>query len=430
MEVSTMATIYGCEPYFGLCSDRDLMSLSMEGTQPFLDWIGWEKTNVCHIEKNFITWVRPEPDERGGRSSGSIADACGESNGVQWGSCDFTLDDFALLRRHGPIRNATRDNVRYCEAQPRYRLDGTPITSDAEYDMKLVLEAQTQDLKRMLITGNSSYTGQFNGLDQLVKTGYVNSKGNLCSSMDSIVIDWNGNDLDGGSGMTWNGKPIDDGYDFIDVLLAAVRRVKDRISMAPQLSGQMMSPGDMVIVAPSHLLRCLLDAFTCWSICPGVSMEEYFSLNTTDTYKARDFRDRLNGGLYNFGKIYLDQFEIPLLAYPWELIKSPTLSDMYVLTGNIGPVKVIQGQYNDLSTVPTTYPEAAYSYTDGGKLLTWLERDKTCVYREVEHQPRLLMWAPWAQIRIQDVACRQPGGVISPDPWETSFFPESSFIPA
>jgi len=40
------------------------------------------------------------------------------------------------------------------------------------------------------------------------------------------------------------------------------------------------------------------------------------------------------------------------------------------------------------------------------------------------------MWAPWAQARIQDVRCVQPGGVLSPDPEEMSFFPECSFMPA
>jgi len=80
-----------------------------------------------------------------------------------------------------------------------------------------------------------------------------------------------------------------------------------------------------------------------------------------------------------------------------------------------------------MTTVPSGYPEAGYTSTDGGKMLTWLERDKTCVYREVEIQPRLLMWAPWAQARFQSIRCTQPGGVLSPDPWDTSFFPETSF---
>jgi hypothetical protein len=422
LSVDSLATIYGCCGYFDMCSDADLMSLSMEGTQKFLDWIGWERTNVCVIKKNFITWIRPE-SVAGARTEGYVTDPCGESNSVDWGSCDFTLEDFALLRRHGPVRNATRNDVKYCEAQPRYRLDGTPIINDSEYDMRVVLEVLTQDLKLMLVDGNNTTVGQFDGLQRLVKTGYVNSKGVRCSTMDSIVIDWNANGMGGGGGITWNGAAIAATYNFVDVILAAVRRVMDRIGMAPQLSAQTMSVGDIVIVAPMHLIRCLLDSYTCWSVCPG---QQYAEANL-NTYEARTFRNGLNGGMFSAGKIYLDNFEIPLISYNWNMINGPTLSDMYILTGRVGSVKTISGQYNDLASVPTGYPEANYSATDGGRLLTWLERDKTCVYREVELQPRLLMWAPWAQIRIQDIRCDIPGGPLSADPWDTSFFPETSF---
>jgi len=426
LSVSNLATIYGCCGLFDMCSDADLMSLSFEGQQPFLDWIGWERTNVCIIKKNFITWIRPQLNDLGNRSAGYIPDPCGPSNGVRWGECDFTLEDFALIRRHGPTRNATRNDVKYCEMQPRYRLDGTPIVSDAEFDMRVTTEGLIQDLKLMLVNGNNAVPGQFNGLQRLVATGYTDSKGRLCKSMDSIVIDWNANGMAGGAGITINGVPMANLYNFIDVLLGAFRRVRDRILMAPQLAAQGMNVGDMVLVAPTFLLRCILDAFTCWSVCPGKEFNE----TNLNTYEARTFRNGLNGGMFQAGKIFLDSFEIPLMAYDWGMINGPTRADAYLLTGNVGAVKTISGQYNDLATVPSGYPEAGYSSSDGGRLLTWLERDKTCVYREVEMQPRLLMWAPWAQVRFHDVACHSPFGPLSTDPFETSFFPESSFEPA
>lgn len=420
---SELATIYGCCGLFDLCSDQDLMSLSFEGQSKFLDWVGWEKTDVCLIKKNFITFVRPERTEGGLRSSGYIQDPCGESNGVEWGTCDFTLEDFALLRRHGPERVATNVGKRYCEIQPRYRLDGTPITNDAEYDMRLATEAMLQDLKLMLINGNKTTSGQFDGLDRLIKTGYTNSVGQNCDSMDSIVIDWNANDMSGGSGISWNGKAVGSTYDFVDVLMAVYRRIRDRIQMAPALSAP-LSVGDMIFVAPTHILRCLLDNFTCWSVCPGATNIQV----AIQSYEARKFRDSLNGGMFGDGRIFIDGFEIPLLSYNWGMSDEVTgASSAYLLTGRIGNVKTISGQYYDMSKVPAGYPDASYSYTDGGKFLTWTDRDKTCVVREVEMQPRLLMWAPWAQARFQDVMCDAIGGILSPDPWETSFYPETSF---
>lgn len=423
MALSDLATIYGCCGLFDLCSDQDLMSLSFEKQNQFMDWIGWEKTNVCRIVKNFITYVRPAATEGGERSAGYIQDPCGSSNGVEWGSCDFSLEDFALLRRHGPERNATRADLKLCEMQPRYRIDGTPITSDVEFDMRLATEGILQDLKLMLVNGNATTAGQFDGLERLIKTGYTNSKGLSCRAMDSVVINWNSNDLSGGNGITWNGLGIANTYSFVDVLMSVVRRIRDRIKLAPALSAQPMRVGDMIFVAPSHVLRALLDAYTCWSVCPGSTNIQV----AIQSYEARRFRDGLMGGMFGDGRIYIDGFEIPLLSYDWGLYDTSTGdADAYLLVGQVGNVKLLSGQYHDLSTTPTNYPDAMYSSTDGGRLLTWLERTKTCVYREVEMQPRLLAWAPWAQARFQDIDVDAIGGVLGADPW-SSTFPEGSF---
>jgi hypothetical protein len=425
---SDLPTIYGCCGLFDLCSDLDLMSLSFQGQSKFLDWIGWEKSDVCIIKKNFITFVRPERTSQGARSAGYIQDSCGDSNGVEWGTCDFTLEKYGLLRRHGPERIATDIGKKYCEIQPRYRLDGSPILNDTEFDMRLATEAMVQDLKRMIIDGNKSTTGQFDGLQRLIKTGYTASDGHRCESMDSIIVDWNDNALAGGAGITWNGKAVSATADLVDVLLAILRRIRDRIAMAPALSSAAPSVGDIIIVAPAHILRCLLDLYTCWSVCPGATN----IVVAIQSFEARTFRNNLNGGMFGAGRIFLDGFEVPLMDYDWGLTDEVTgASDMYILTGQIGNMKLISGQYADMSKVPAGYPTADYSYTDGGKFLTWVDRQKTCILRETEMQPRLLLWAPWAQARIQDIVCDSIGGILGPDPWVPSFFPESSFcIPA
>jgi hypothetical protein len=101
-------------------------------------------------------------------------------------------------------------------------------------------------------------------------------------------------------------------------------------------------------------------------------------------------------------------------------------ADAYLLTNKIGGQRLIQGQYNDMSVAAAKRP-GWYDYTDGGKFLTWLNSDETCDERQVEFQPRLLAWAPWAQARFIDVHCHTPGGPISADPWDLSFYPECSF---
>jgi len=128
LTISTAATIGGCCGLFDLCSDVDVLSLSM-AAEPFIDWLGWEKSAVCEIRKNFITWVRAEASQ-GAMTSGYVSDPCGDSNEADWGTCDFLLEGFGRLRRHTPTRDITKLGLRLCELQPRYRLDGTQITDD------------------------------------------------------------------------------------------------------------------------------------------------------------------------------------------------------------------------------------------------------------------------------------------------------------
>lgn len=416
------ATFYGCCGLFDLCSDRDLLSLHFAGAEPFLDWLGWTATNLCIIHKEFISWIRPEYSG-GVATDGYQADPCGDASGSDWGKCDFRLTDFARLRRKGPVRDITKTDVRYCEAQPRYRLDGSLVDDDREYDMVVAGEVLMQDLRRMIITGNAATEGQFDGLQQLITTGYTNVDGSACSMMDSIVVDMNGNGMAGGAGMTWNGNAIAATFNFIDILLHAYRRIKSRIKWSPTLGRQRLQVGDIIFVAPETLNQCLLDTYTCWRVCDGSSN----NVTTLDSYEARTFRTQLNGGMFGDGRIWLDGFEIPLMNYDWELINSPSQFDAYLLTGQVGSVNVLEGQYNDMRTVPSAYQELQNTfYTDAGRILGWVNRDQTCVQRHIEMQPRILCWAPWAQIRFQDVQCQAVTDPLSPDP-TTSYFPETSF---
>lgn len=428
--LDTDPTIGGCCGLFDLCSDVDVLSLSMTA-EPFIDWLGWQASAVCEIRKNFITYTRAEPTVAGGTTmtAGYLANPCGDSHGAEWGTCDFLLEGFGRLRRHTPTRDITKVGLRLCELQPRYRLDGTQINDDMEFDMRIVVEAIMQDLYRLLITGNHTVgtdDGLFDGLQQLINTGYVNTHGERCCSMDSLVIDWNGNNmcdaLTAGHGATWNGAAIANGFNFVDVLLSVYRRIKRRLAHAPALNAP-LRVGDMVLVMPQSWAECLLDCFTCWSVCPGVAYNEA-NLNT---FEARNFRDNLNGGMFGGGRIYLDHFEVPIMPYDWSMFSGGSRNaDAYLLTNNVGGQKLIQGQYNDMKLAASKRPEL-WDYTDGGRFLTWYNNDETCYERQVEFQPRLLAWAPWAQARFIDLNCSTPGGPLSADPWDLSFYPECSF---
>lgn len=421
---NNVATVYGCCGIFDLCGDSDLLSLSRQGSSPFLDWLGWIPTDVCVTERDFIAFIRP--DESGTRT-GWLSDPCADPNGVEWATCAFRYEDFARLRRGGPTDDITKNHIKLCERQPQYRLDGSPITDDREFRALLIMDVIMQDLHSLMVIGNQNTAGQFDGLQRLVRTGYTDFKGRRCNLMDSIVINWNHNGLSGGAGATWTDgrgqRAIAAGDSFIDVLHSVYRRIRTRIKWAPTLASQRMQVGDMILVGTTDALEVVLDSYTCWRVCPGGQYTE----SNINSLEARTFRNSLLGGLFGDGVIYLDGFEIPLLSYDWELQSGPTTSDLYLLTGAVGNTKTMHGEHNNMNMVPQSYPELSeFFVSDGGRFLHWLQNDHTCVEQVLEFQPRVISWAPWANARFQNVVARTPGGHMSPDPLSTSYFPDGS----
>lgn len=425
LSVSGNAAPYGCCGVFDLCGDDDLISLTLANFNPFLDWIGWELSDVCIIERDFVDRYLPSEETR----QGWVADPCDDPNSVNWGACSFRIEDFARLRRAAPVQDVTKNHLRLCERQPRYRLDGTRIMDDLEFNLILNNEVMLQDLMLMVVEGNASTAGQFDGLEQLVTTGYTDYKGRRCSSMDSIVVDWNANGLEGGAGATWTDargvRSVPTTATITDVIRDGVRIIKSRIKNSG-LGTSSLQTGDMAVVCTSEMAQAVLDQYTCWSVCEGGQFNEA-NLNTLE---ARAFRNNLSGGSItaNGNTITVEGFikilgmDIPVLSYDWGLTDGTT-SDIYLLTHKVGQRKVLVGQWNDMSQVPVRY-QNAYKFfsTDGGKTLNWFENDHTCVEPVSETQPRLVSDAPWTNMRITSVTANTVGGAITYDPLNTSFF--------
>ena len=107
--------------------------------------------------------------------------------------------------------------------------------------------------------------------------------------------------------------------------------------------------------------------------------------------------------------------------------------DIYVLTRRIGSMPVFFGQYIDMnSPVGALSAEAGYAHysaTDGGKFLRYWKYDNECFEGTMVMRPNLYLSAPWAQARIQDVACVRPLSPLSPDP-TSSYYAETVLTPA
>jgi hypothetical protein len=431
LTVSSVGTIYGCTGVFDLCGDADLVSLSLQSPDPLLDYIGWEVTDVCVLERNYIDRIIPDEEVR----AGWLGDACADPNTVNWSTVAFRIEDFARLRRATPTQDVTKNALRLCESQPRYRKDGTPITDDREFRAVMAAEVMLQDLKLMLVNGDADTAGQFDGLEKLITTGYTDFKGRRASAMDSIVIDWNGNTLAGGAGATWTdsrgSRNITSTATFTDVLRSIVRILKARIKNSG-LGVLNLQLGDMVLVATSEMAESILDQYTCWSVCEGGEFNEA----NINTLEARAFREGLMGGTFSAngttiqaeGIIRIHGVAIPIITYDWGLQQGSSASDIYLLTGSVGGRKVMNGEFNDFRSIPTRYENAfKFFTTDGGKVLGYFETDQTCVNQVSEMQPRLVMPAPWLQVRIADVTTSTPGGPFEADVLSSFFYGGTSF---
>jgi len=415
--VDDTATPFGCCNYFDRCAD-EVLTLHFRGSLGLLDWMGFEVSDECYRSIEFINFTRPE-QSGGACTSGHIGNPCDDPNGFEFGTCKLTVEDFGRYGRHGPVRTMMQPKL-YCKTDPKRRLDGALITDEREWDMRFAMDVLLDDIRRHLIVGNSATAGQFDGLQQWVATGYD------CAMLDSIVINWNGNTMAGGAGITWNGAAVAATWDFVDVLLAAYRRIRTRIMWAATLNTQQLQRGDIILLMPSFMTTCLLDFFTCWSVCDGSENNPV----TLQSYEARQFRTQLLGGLFGAGEITLDGFPIPIMAYDWEMINGTNQGDVYMLTGAVGPNRIWEGEHLSANQAAADFGGMGYFQTDGGRVLGKRDVNNECYQTKIWMHPRLFCRAPWAQVRIQDVSCAGVVGPMSPDPCDTSFYPETSFCVA
>lgn len=432
MTLGSEVTPFGCCNFFDECADG-IFSLYYRGGLDLLDVLGFRVSNDCYRSVDFISYVRPE--QVGGRdTTGVVTDPCADPHGVEIGSCRLHVEDFGLYSRESWPRNIFKP-MQYCKTSPRYLYDGTPVTSESQWDMFFTMDQLLNDLRVAVITDNAlSGAGHFDGLQRWVRTGYD------CSILDSYVVDWNGNALDGTGGgvITINGAPANldatgANFDFIQFLLDLNGNINYRMTWSPLLKGQMNNGVTKVLLLPSFLARCVLDFYACWSVCPGATLE----IITKNLGEIREFRQTLNGGMFGHGRIWLDGEEISLLKYDWGMINGPTTGDVYLLTLNVGAQRLWEGEHISAEIAIKALSDAGYATSagdyislDGGRVLAKGDFENLCMTKKLWMAPRLFCMAPWAQIRFQDVVCRTPSGPLSPNPADTSYYPLDSFSAA
>jgi hypothetical protein len=416
--VPKTVSIYGRYSIFDCCSPGDVFGLQVQ-TVGLMQWLGWRPNRFYRRRVDFIPWYGPEGVVACTNRTGA-GNPCDDPKGWEYQVCGYDLQHTSWYHRQGDPLNPHTIVQDRCETTPRYRLNGIMISDDVEWQMNGIMNVLQQDIRRDLIHGNHSNAFQMDGLESLIKTGYTNDNGTTCPQIDSTVVDWAHDDLDGAVNGFGN---------FFDYLDEVVTEKEWRASAVGTISET-----DMVLLTSRFMATCLLDAYACYTTCGVTDTNDV----TDQALRAqqRQARFNLNGGpLYDgaaaVGFINLKSGRrLPIIvddAMDIEKGGAGYCTDIYLLTRRIGSIDVLYGEYLDLrvfeNRVRAKFPDASYRADAAGRFVAKGKEDNWCTVFMMGTSPEIYLSAPWAQTRFQDVCCSRKRTPFTGDPGQKFYWP-------
>lgn len=414
-------SIYGRNSIFDPCSAGDVFGLQVQ-THGLMNWLGWRPNKFYRRRVDFITYWGPEGTAAGSPVS-AATDPCDDPPTWEYGKCGYELIHTSWYAMAGePLDPHTIVQVR-CETSPRYRVNGVQIMDDVEWQANGIMNVIQQHIKRDLIHGSHDNAREMNGLESLIKTGYEEN-GIACPSIDSILVAWLNDDLDGAANGLGN---------FFDYLDEVVTEVEWRASAIGTVA-----EADMVLATSRFMATCLLDAYACYTTCGVTSTSDI----TDQALRAqqRQTRRDLNGGpLYDgrtaVGFIHLKSGRrLPIIVEDsFNVGKGASdtyCTDIYLLTRRVGSVDVLYGEYLDLRVWESAIRKHAKDFRAtadaAGRFAMKSKEDNFCVQLILGTSPELYLAAPWAQVRFSDVCCSRKRQPLVGDPFQQQYLPGGS----
>lgn len=413
------ANIYGRYSIFDPCQPGDIFGLQVE-THGLMNWLGWRPNRFYERRVAFISWWGPSGTVECTSTTGA-GSPCDDPEGWDYGKCGYNLVHTSWYHRQGDTLGPHEIIQDRCETTPRYRLNGKLITDDVEWQMNGIMNVLQQGIRRDLIHGNHANAWEMNGLENIVVTGYSDiDLGHACPEVDSHLIDWNYDDLDG----------LANGYgNFFDYLDELVTEIEWRASAIGTIAEK-----DMVLLTSRFMATCLLDAYACYTTC-GVTTQS----DVTDQAlraQQRQMRMDLNGGpLYDgrvaVGFIHLKSGRrLPIIVEDNMDITKPNVNyctDIYLLVRKIGSVDTLYGEYLDLRVYENRIrkhdPRFRARADSAGRFVFKAKEDNWCHVLMVGTSPELYLAAPWAQSRFENVCCSRERQPLTGDPFQKAYLP-------
>lgn len=419
--------IYGRQSIFSPCSPGDVFGLQVQ-THGLMQWLGWRSNKYYNRRVDFLTYVGPAGMNDDSHDTGAV-EPCADPPGWEYGACGYNLHHTSWYGRSGDPLGPHEIVQDRCETTPRYRINGKLIKDDVEWQMNGMMTALDQSIRRDLIHGSHANTREMNGLEVIIKTGHTDDDGIACTSVDSILVDWASDDLDGTNNGFGN---------FFEYMDEVVTEIEFRASSLGRIN-----ESDMVLIVPRFQATALLDSYACYTTCGVTSSSDI----TDQALRAQQRQERrsLNGGpLYDgdtaVGYLHLKSGRrLPIIVednidITYNATDETYCSDMYLLVRKIGSQEVLYGEYLDLrnweNAVRAQMTDFRGRSDQGGRFAIKSKEDNFCVQAIVGTSTELYLSAPWAQARFSNVCTSRNRRPLVGDPFQTQYLPETNLYPA
>lgn len=420
-------SIYGRNSIFDPCEPGDVWGLQVE-TNGLMNWLGWRPNRFASRRVSFIPWWGPAGTSQGNAETMAVG-PCEDPPSWEYGKCGYELCHNSWYSVSGetvdPHTLALSDR---CETTPRYRLNGVVIDDDLEWQLNGAFSVLNQAINYGIIHGSHINPHEMNGLESIIRAGYTDRDGQPCPAVDSILVDWGNDDLDG----EVNG--FGNFFDYLD-------EVVDEIEYRAQNMGGIREQ-DMIILTSRHMGKALLNKFACYSVCGVTDTND--STDQAMRAELNRYRQSLNGGpLYDgtqaIGYISLKGGRrIPIIVHDTLTVGQGSgkyCSDIYLLTRRIGNADVMYGEYMDLrvavSAVARRMPMINWATDPIGRFIQSVKYDNFCSQLLVGTSPEIYIAAPWAQARFYDVCAEKKRQPIVGDPYQPTFhYTKGAMYPA
>ena len=415
---ATTVNIYGRYSIFDPCSPGDVFGLQVQ-TVGLMQWIGFRPNKFYRRRVDFIPWYGPQGLVDGSPITGAGA-PCEDPGSWEYGVCGYDLTHTSWYHLAGNGLDPHTIVQDRCETSPRYRINGVLINDDVEWQMNGIMNTVQQMIRRAIIHGSHDNPYEMDGLESLIKTGYLNDNQLACPQIDAILVDWANDDLDGAA----NG--LGNFFDYLDEVVTEIEWRASAIGTIAEV--------DMALLTSRFMATCLLDGYACYTTCGVTAAGDI----TDQALRAqqRALRRELNGGpLYDgataVGYIHLKSGRrLPIIvddAFDISKFGATYCTDIYLLTRQIGAQSVLYGEYLDLRTyenrVRAQMPDFRVRADAAGRFAFKGKEDNWCIELILGTSPEIYLSAPWAQVRFQDVCCARNRQPLTGDPYQADYMP-------